>query len=332
MSGRSVVIGLAGVVSVGLGLAGLGGFGSAALAQTPAAQERPGAAPPGTHGVPGTPPILRPEQIEKRIPPEEREKLGLPEAAWVAQHGKVHPDVRTVLETGQMPWLRFKGWEPIGFAGTAYVAIYLRDAPRHDAAAEEHGTAVKEIQARVLSRLTAANFAAVFLFGKTAGMLGYVDAEGLAKLAKDPDVLAVGLDDCPVPEWPPAPKRQPPPKSPPRGPVERRGKVELSVYEALEQSADGYVEVTVSVPHVPLGPDFTWTAFDAREAERRKAQDRVLMSLTAGEFRLKARSSFLDGWINASGLSKVADNADVRAVGSTAGPQIQVPHVTKRPD
>lgn len=90
-----------------------------ARAGDPGTPQRKGAAPPGTHGLRGKPPVLRPEQIEKQISRAEREVLGLARPSWVAPHGKVHPDVRAILETGEMPWLRFKGWHRTGFERTA---------------------------------------------------------------------------------------------------------------------------------------------------------------------------------------------------------------------
>ena len=328
---RSTVIGLPGLLVVGLVLLSPDGAGSAALAQAPPAQARPGAAPPGTHGVPGTPPILRPEEIEKRISPEERESLRLPEPTWVAKHGKVHPDVRAVLETGQMPWIRFRGWWPMGFDGTAYVAVYLRDQKASGRTPAENETAIRQVESRVLSRLTAAEFAVVLAFRSTPAILGYVSAEGLAKLAKEPDVVAVGLDDAPVPERPPGPAEDPPPRGVLQGPTERRGKVELPVYEALAKSTDGYVELVVSIPCAPLAPGASWEAYEAREAEARALQNRVLSSLTAEDCSLKSRStSCFDVYVNSAGLAKLATHPDVHGV-ATVGPPIPLPKVRKGP-
>ncbi|MFH1745954.1 MAG: hypothetical protein ABIG44_02805 [Planctomycetota bacterium] len=272
-------------------------------------ERRPGAAPPGTHGVPGNPPGLRPEEIEKRISPEEREKLGLPEPTWVARHGKVHPDVRAVLETGQMPWLRFKGWSPIGFEGTAYVAVYLRHEPQDKQSSLEKQVAIKEVQKRVLSKLTAAEFSTVYIFKNTASILGYVNSAGLAKLAADQDVIAVGLDDTPLPEDPP----QAMGNEYSRG---WRGKVEIGVYEALEKSPDGYVYVIVGA-RVPQGPGPFDEAYEAMKSETRQLQDRILSALNADEFRLRGRplSGGPLGYANAAGLAKLTKHLDVNGIG-----------------
>jgi hypothetical protein len=285
---------------------------SGALGQAPSAQPRPGAAPPGTHGLPGTAPSLRPEQIEKRISPQEREKLGLPEPTWVAQHGKVHPDVLAVLETGQMPWLRFKGWWLAGFEGTAYVAVYLRHEEAGKPTSKENQAAIKEVQGRVLSRLTAAEFSLVHAFKNTAAIVGYVNSAGLAKLAQDADVVAVALDDKPVPEDPSRPMHGEPGVAP--GPGERRGKVEVAVYNALEKAPDGYVFVGVVVD---LGAPREATLRE-KQAVARNAQDRVLSAVSAAELRLRSRAAFrgfFTAYVNRDGLAKLEEHPHVVGVG-----------------
>ena len=253
------------------------------------------------------PPGLRPEEIEQRISPEERERLGLPEPTWVAQHGKVHPDVRVVLETGQMPWLRFKGWWLSGFEGTSYVAVYLRHEPHGKPTSVENRAAIKQVQTRVLSRLTAVEFSVVHMFKSTAGILGYVNIAGLAKLAADKDVIAVGLDDQPLP-------KDPPPAMGHEYARGRRGKVVAGAYEALEKSTDGYVSVVIVGARVPLGPGPFAEAYAAQKAEQRKLQDRVLATLTAEEFRVRTRGAVLAGYANAAGLAKLANHPDVNHI------------------
>ncbi|MFH1418490.1 MAG: hypothetical protein ABII12_09440, partial [Planctomycetota bacterium] len=185
-------------------------FPQVGQAQAPSTQpgrDRPGAAPPGTHGVPGLPPVLRPEEIEKRIPAEEREALGLDEPTWLAR-GKVHPDVRAILETGEMPWLRFRGYVVEPIHGTAYVAVYLRHEQQGDRTSKENQAAIKKLQSRVLSRLTAAEFSTFYAFKNRAALLGFVSKDGLTKLENDADVIAIGLDDKPLPEDAPRARRR----------------------------------------------------------------------------------------------------------------------------
>ena len=286
--------------------------GPAVVAQAPK-EQRLGAAPPGTHGVPGDPPHLRPEEIENRISPEERERLGLPEPTWVAQHGKVHPDVRAVLETGQMPWLRFKGWAPMGFEGTAYVAVHLRHERKGKHSSKESQATLKEVQRRILSKLTAAEFSVVHIFKSTAGILGYVNSEGLAKLAQDPYVLAVTLDEQPVPEDPPPVRR---------GPGERRGKVNVNVYKALERATGGYVFILVTLERVQH--EAVW---DRQVAAVQAVYERVLSGLSADEFMVRVRARgfpSMHGHASAAGLRKLANNPDVVLV-ALPRPLIPVP-------
>lgn len=278
-----------------------------------------GTAPPGTHGRPGTPPGLPREQIEKEISPEEREVIGLPTPTWLTQ-GKVHPDVREILKTGQMPWVRFKGWSPIGFEGTAYVAVYLRHEQRGERTSEGNRAAIRETQSHVLSRLTAAEFSIVFRFKDTPGLLGYVSVEGLAKLEKDADVVAVGLDETPLPKEPPLPLHERPPdvvdkngrKHPPPRP-QWIGKVREDVYEALRRNpnSDGYAFVTVT-----LQRPIEWRLpYDEKEVLMRQMEDRILSTLTPQDFMVRCRGGgALSGLVSTEGLAKLIEHAEVGGV------------------
>jgi hypothetical protein len=294
-----------------------------AAASQPGRPGRLGAAPPGTHGVPGTPPTLRPEEIERRISAEEREKLGLPEPDWVAKYGKVHPDVRAILETGQMPWKRFKGWEPIGFEGTAYVAVYLRREKKDGETPTAMRGDVKRLQTLVLTHLLASEFYVWYEFESTPGILGFVTAAGLERLTKDPDVTAVALDDRPPPERPtPIISDDLPPATagdPATQPAHGRfwgsgGKVEADVYRAL--ALHHRVYVTSAIDQAAIEDEDERMPGWARQVE-----DAVLSRLTANEFWVWSRTGIhsrggprIRGLVNAKGLQKLVSCPELTAV------------------
>jgi hypothetical protein len=214
--------------------------------------------------------------------------------------------------------VEFQGDRPGGFQGTAYVDLYLRHEPKGKPTSKENQAAVKEVQTRLLRKLTAKDFSLVFAFTSTAGLVGYIDDVGLAKLVEDPAVVAIGLDDQARPDEPPIALRQsrPPTKHGERPPpTEKIGKVEAEVYNALKNSTDGYVFVIVSVTDVPLGPGPFQEADKAKQATLRALENRVLSALSAEEFKCRGRCYGPDGYVNAGGLAKLADHPDVDGVG-----------------
>ncbi|HUU96117.1 MAG TPA: S8 family serine peptidase, partial [Phycisphaerae bacterium] len=79
--------------------------------------------------------------------------------------------------------------------GRAYVVVLLRPVGRlNPARLAEHQAAVREREGAVLGRLAPGVFTVVYQFENIAAMTGFVDAQGLAQLAADPDVVGVGLD------------------------------------------------------------------------------------------------------------------------------------------
>ena len=259
------------------------------------------------------------DNAHPKVSRAEREKLGLPAPTWVAAHGKVQPAVREALDDqrkrieSREPMIEFQGDRLLGFQGTAYVDVYLRHQAKGKHTSKENQATVKEAQRRILSKLTAAEFSLIFAFQKTSGVVGYMDEAGLAKLVEDPEVVAIGLDDQPRSEDPPLAVEEPRPRGVRN---ERRGKVEVRVYEALEESTDGYVYVIVGIvgARVPLGPGTFDEAYAAQKAEQRKLQDRVLATLTAEEFRVRIRGVRLAGYTNVAGLAKLANHPDVSGV------------------
>lgn len=141
---------------------------------------------------------------------EDRERLGLNPKNWT---GVVHPDVYTRVE--ELPRTvaslkeRFKKDKDeesfvmllrVEFEGTVYVQVQLKS---------------KDAQRRVLASLKASEFHAKYLFEGPAGMVGYITKEGVDKLARNPDVTGVCLDDKPIPNAGPkiiAKDSLPPPK------------------------------------------------------------------------------------------------------------------------
>lgn len=323
----SIVVKLAALLLVTLGLTGAGTGRSAAVAQTQSTNDNAHAARLAEEWVKNNPPgrtkaEALPVVKDNRYPqvsPEEREAIGLPAPTWVATYGKVQPAVRAALDhqkkliEGGDPMVEFQGDRHVGFQGTAYVDVYLRHGPKGKPTSTENQAAVREAQAMILRKLTAAEFALIFAFKSAAGLTGYVDEAGLAKLVDDPDVVAIGLDDQARPKDPPAAMKEPPAPGTVQRRSERRGKVDVSVYDALEKSTDGYVFVDVGVTQIPLEKGAFWQQYEAKEAAARRVAGRVLSTLTAEEFRCRSRSgSSFAGFVNAAGLAKLAAHPDVR--------------------
>ena len=261
------------------------------------------AGPPGQQrGVTG-PPVQKGD-VRQRVSPQEREAIGLDEPSWTTEHGKLHPDVQATLEKDERPWPR-----RVGFEGSVYVDVYLRHEQRGERTSEQNKAAIKEVQRRVLSRLTAAEFSVEYQLKTSAGLVGYVSSAGLVKLKKDSDVIAVGLDDKPITKAPPhAIGKRPGPGEKP-GWTLADGKIEPQVYAALEKSANAYVYVIVSLNRgVPRE-----AAFNEKKAAARKAQQRVLSGLSADEFRVRSRSMAggFSGYAKAEALPKLEAHPDV---------------------
>jgi len=245
------------------------------------------------------------------IPPGEREAIGLPAPTWVARHGKVQPAVREALEAQRKlieskdPMMEFQFDRPCGFQGMTYVDVYLRCDAKGKRDSEEDRNALGELQTRVLHRLTAAEFAMRFEFKESAGFIGWVSLSGLEKLAEDPDVVAVGLDDQARPKEAPAIEG----KSRTRR-SERTGNVDGEVYTAVDGSADGYTWVMV-ILNVPV----QWEApQDEKDAKLQQMEDNVLSALRADEFRLTDRGRGFCGYVNSAGLAKLHEHPDVWSV------------------
>jgi hypothetical protein len=79
--------------------------------------------------------------------------------------------------------------------GTAFVIIMLQPVPMlpKDQQTQQQA-AVRAIQDRVLGGLSLGEFTIAHRYANFAGMTGRINASGLAKLASDPDVVAIGVD------------------------------------------------------------------------------------------------------------------------------------------
>lgn len=336
-----MVIGLSTLFVLVLGLVGPGcGEGSTAMAQESSSDgksEGGGSAdewaknnPPG-RTVAQEHPVVK-DNAHPTVPPGEREALGLPAPTWVAAHGKVLPAVREALEAQKKlmgdPMAEFQGDRPCGFQGTAYVDVYLRHEAKGKHASKENRTAIKQVQDRLLSRLTAAEFSLIFAFKNTAGLVGYIDEAGLTKLLADADVVAVGLDDQPRPQDPPPARHEPARRGQKRWTL-AEAKIDPQARAALEKSADAFLYVNVVLTGVPWRQGTLQQALKQQRAAEREIEDRVLSTVSAGELKLRSRGGGFSGYVNAAGLAKLDRHADVVGVGLPA-PLIQVPKIPKR--
>ena len=289
----------------------------------PPAQNKPTPAQPAQPVRPGTPGFLDPNLVGTRyakgehefVSPEQREALGLDDTSWTKQHGKVHPDVYAALEKAEQvkePWR-----DPVGFSGTVYVQVQLKHEPKGKADSPDNKAAIKQLETKLLSRLSAAEFYVEYPLQSQAAILGYATRQGIEKLKADADVLAVGLDSRPFPQRPdpvtkddlPAPK----PGDSARG-GDSDARVEPDVYRAL--ALHGRVFVRIGLAHK--------TVDEAREREvgrGRAIDEAALRALTADDFWVQYRTAIhsrnrpvLMGVVTREGLEKLIAQPDVDSV------------------
>jgi hypothetical protein len=266
------------------------------------------------------------KNIREEISPEGREALGVNETTWAKADGKIHPTVYKAIEDDERPWPR-----PVGFEGTAYVQVHLKHEQKGKVDSPENKTAIKQLQSRVLSDLTAAQFHVEYPFQSVPCILGYADRACLGKLSANPDVIAICLDDKPMlkrsahvtkDDLPPLQ-----PGGPGTQPAEGRGsdgKVEAHVYQAVALHERVFVSVIVQESYPPLAK--APQERNQAEAESRMIVDRVLSSLTADEFWLQSRFSVhAGGLVNREGLAKLASLPDVRGVALDARFRVDPP-------
>jgi hypothetical protein len=187
----------------------------------------------------------------------------------------------------------------------------------------ENKAAIKQLQSSVLSQLTAADFHVEYAFQTVPGLLGYVKRAGLDHLKDCAEVVAVCLDDKPMPKRPPhVTKADLPalkPGDPSTQPAEGRfwgsgGKVDAAAYQAVALHGRAFVGFTVE--ENASQPDSPPEQPRQLEAESRRAAQAVLSALTADEFWLQgAFSNHAGGMVNMQGLVKLQNHPGVRNVG-----------------
>lgn len=260
----------------------------------------------------------RPRDTRRIVPPEERETLGLNDITWTKEQGKIHRQVYTALENDERPWPR-----PVGFEGTVFVQVHLKHEQVGKTDSPENKAAIKQLQSSVLSQLTAADFHVEYEFHTVPGLLGYVNRAGLDHLKDCAEVVAVCLDDKPMPKRPPhVTKADLPalkPGDPSTQPAEGRfwgngGKVDAAAYQAV--ALHGRVFVGLTVEEHASQPDSPPEAARQLEAESRRSVQAVLSGLTADEFWLQgAFSNHAGGMVNMQGLVRLQNHPGVRNVG-----------------
>jgi hypothetical protein len=331
MSNRSVTIGLVALFVVGLILAGVGAGGSAALAQEQAAipprqsdnERLRELAKPGLRWG-----VLSEKDL---VAPDEREALGLDDIHWTKQHGKVHPDVYKALDKAERitePWL-----DVSGHTGTVYVQVQLKHERRGKADSAENRAAVRELQSRVLSHLTAAEFYAVYAFETLPAVLGYTSRIATEKLRTDADVLAVCLDEKPMPRptGHVASEDLPPPEQGESAPGRCAGVVHPDVYRAVALNGRVFVMIALKLGSAEPG-------VDSGLGLARSVEGRLLSSLSADQFWVNWRAPIgstrppgLMGFVNHSGLERLQNHPLVELVMLDQRLQVDPDSLTRKP-
>lgn len=322
MGNTSIVIGWAAGVVVGLILVGLSARGSTALAQEQAgsriSRETNAAGQSANERLKElAKPGLRWGVLSEKdlVSPQEREALGVENTDWTRKFGKVHLDVYKSLDKAERitePWV-----DSSGHTGTVYVQVQLKHEQRGKPDSAEDKAAVRELQSRVLSRLTAAEFYAVYAFETLPAVLGYTTRIATEKLRTDADVLAVCLDEKPMPrptgriaseDLPPASQGDSTPRAP-------DGKVQPDVYRAV--ALKERVFVIVRLKERPLE-----AAVQPQLGVARSVEERLLSSLSADQFWVNWRTPVgstkkapsLMGFVNSSGLDALQEHPLVEGV------------------
>jgi len=176
-------------------------------------------------------------------------------------------------------------------------------------------------QGEVLASLKASEFRLEYVFEKHPGFLGYANKVALDKLAANPDVAAVCLDDQPLVEGPVKPIYRddlPPPKAgEAAGPGAKEDQVEPDVHRILAIADRALVLVSLRADSLPEVADPSMQSLEKNELRRKAARQlrqRVLATLSADDLHQAgglADSAAVTGFITAKGLQKLCKHPDV---------------------
>jgi hypothetical protein len=197
-----------------------------------------------------------------------------------------------------------------------YVQVQLKHEQRGKADSAENKAAIRQLQGKVLSQLTAAEFYVEYPFQTLPAFLGYATRAAVEKLKSNPDVLAVCLDEKPLPrptgrvaseDLPPGAQGDSTLRAP-------DGKVQADVYRAV--ALKGRVFVLVSLKESPLEAGAQREVGAARNVE-----ERLLSAVSADQFWVvrrspmgSARAPFLTGFVNSSGLATLQGHPLLKSV------------------
>ncbi|GMU22474.1 MAG: hypothetical protein AMXMBFR13_25600 [Phycisphaerae bacterium] len=261
-----------------------------------------------------------PEKTRPTVSREERDKLGLTPKTW----GEVvHPDVYEALDRLNKKIKSLKArvregrdlqamdvLQRVRFEETIYVQVRLKN---------------KQAHSTVLGSLTASEFHPRQILSDGSGFVGYATTESLKKLAKNPHVAGVSIDDKPLPiEDRVIAKDDLPPQqsgdTSPDQPGVKEGIVEAEVYRAL--SLYDRVDVVVSLHRESLSsptesPSEAWRTEERRQQEAKRLQDHVLSAVNADQFWVRVRHRGLptiSGRINREALTKLRDLPEVKRI------------------
>ena len=188
-----------------------------------------------------------------------------------AKHDKIHPDVLSKLEKSE--------------DGKVYVLVTLKPLPKEGLSKEQRKAMAKEKQNKLLAKLAEGDFTADYRFEIEPRIIGLVNETGLAKIAEDPQVVAV-----------------------------ESSRIGPGVIRALGQAADGKVFVMILLTTLPGTDD---RPLDDVKAMIQQHQEKVLDSLTQEDFEIAHRLSVTEvlmGYLKPSGIPKMATDPTIRGV------------------
>lgn len=250
---------------------------------------------------------------------EQRERLGLKPHTW---DGVVDPEAFAALARLKETIADLE--QQAQSTKDAKAVARLHSVQFRDMVFVQIQVMAQEDQRKVLGSLTAAEFRRPCLLASSPGILGYVSRSGLDKLAANPAVAGVCLDDQPIAgRFRPNIDRNalPPECEEAESPGVKEGKVDADVYRALLVTDRVRVTIELSQSAKPPQGD----ASDPAAAIQAR-QDSVASAVSADAFWFDStKDTALLGYVTKEGVQKLWSHPDVARIAIPAA-RVMPPH------